>query len=89
MKYFQTFKNKLLNLLGMKKQPEFAFKKNRIDFKKIALSSAPSLDAHDPSVSGVLSKLNVLLMLNTILSLPSSFLFNSDNNLTESCSFVL
>ena len=32
MKYFQTFKNKLLNLLGMKKQPEFAFKKNRIDF---------------------------------------------------------
>ena len=32
MKYFQTFKNKLLNLLGMKKQPKFAFKKNRIDF---------------------------------------------------------
>ena len=32
MKYFQTFKNKLFILLGMKKQPEFAFKKNRIDF---------------------------------------------------------
>ena len=32
MKYIQTFKNKLLNLLGMKKQPKFAFKKNRIDF---------------------------------------------------------
>ena len=32
MKYFQTFKNKLLNLFGVKKQPEFAFKKNRIDF---------------------------------------------------------
>ena len=32
MKYFQTFKNKLFNLLGMKKQPKFAFKKNRIDF---------------------------------------------------------
>ena len=32
MKYFQTFKNKLLNLFGVKKQSEFAFKKNRIDF---------------------------------------------------------
>ena len=32
MKYFQTFKNKLLNLFGVKKQPEFTFKKNRIDF---------------------------------------------------------
>ncbi len=32
MKYFQTFKKKLFNLLGMKKQPKFAFKKNRIDF---------------------------------------------------------
>ena len=32
MQYFQTFKNKLLNLFGVKKQPEFAFKKNRIDF---------------------------------------------------------
>ena len=32
MKYFQTFKNKLFNLLGMKKQPELEFKKNRIDF---------------------------------------------------------
>ena len=32
MKYFQTFKNKLLNLLGMKKQPGLEFKKNRIDF---------------------------------------------------------
>tara|TARA_A100001015_G_scaffold103474_1_gene114858 strand:+ start:2563 stop:2778 length:216 start_codon:yes stop_codon:yes gene_type:complete len=32
MKYFQTFINKLLNLLGMKKQPTFAFKKNKIDF---------------------------------------------------------
>ena len=34
MKYFQTFKNKLFNLLGLKK-PEFAFKKNRIDFISI------------------------------------------------------
>ncbi len=32
MKYFQTFKNKLRTLFGLKKQPEFAFKKNRIDF---------------------------------------------------------
>ena len=32
MKYFQTLKNKLLNRLGVKKQPKFAFKKNRIDF---------------------------------------------------------
>ena len=32
MKYFQTFKNKLFNQFGVKKQPEFAFKKNRIDF---------------------------------------------------------
>jgi len=32
MNYFQTLKNKLLNLLGVKKQPKFAFKKNRIDF---------------------------------------------------------
>ena len=32
MKYFQTLKNKLFNLFGVKKQPEFAFKKNRIDF---------------------------------------------------------
>ena len=32
MKYFQTFKNKFLNLFGVKKQPKFAFKKNRIDF---------------------------------------------------------
>ena len=32
MKYFQTFKNKLRNLLGVKKQPELKFKKNRIDF---------------------------------------------------------
>ena len=32
MKYFQTLKNKLFNLFGVKKQPEFAFKKNSIDF---------------------------------------------------------
>ena len=32
MKYFQTFKNKFLNLFGVKKHPKFAFKKNRIDF---------------------------------------------------------
>ena len=32
MKYFQTFKNKFLNLFGVKRQPKFAFKKNRIDF---------------------------------------------------------
>ena len=32
MKYFQTFKNKFLNLFGVKKQPTSAFKKNRIDF---------------------------------------------------------
>ena len=32
MKYFQTFKNKLLNRFDVKKQPKFAFKKNRIDF---------------------------------------------------------
>tara|TARA_B100000989_G_scaffold282509_1_gene247624 strand:- start:107 stop:322 length:216 start_codon:yes stop_codon:yes gene_type:complete len=32
MKYFQTFKYKLFNLLGVKKQPRFAIKKNRIDF---------------------------------------------------------
>ena len=32
MKYFQTLKNKILHLLGVKKQPEFTFKKNRIDF---------------------------------------------------------
>ena len=32
MKYFQTFKNKFRNLLGVKKQPELKFKKNRIDF---------------------------------------------------------
>ena len=35
MKYFQTFINKLLNLFGVKKQPELAFKKNRIDFTSI------------------------------------------------------
>ena len=35
MKYFQTFKNKLLNLLGIKKQPVLEFKKNRIDFTSI------------------------------------------------------
>ena len=35
MKYFQTFKNKLLNLLGMKKQTVLEFKKNRIDFVSI------------------------------------------------------
>ena len=35
MKYFQTFKNKLFNLFGIKKQPELAFKKNRIDFTSI------------------------------------------------------
>ena len=35
MRYFQTFKNKLLNLLGMKKQPVLEFKKNRIDFTSI------------------------------------------------------
>jgi hypothetical protein len=35
MTYFQTFKNKLLNLFGVKKQPELAFKKNRIDFTSI------------------------------------------------------
>ena len=32
MIYFQTLKNKLLNLLGLRKQPEFTFKKNRVDF---------------------------------------------------------
>ena len=32
MTYFQTLKNKLLNLLGLRKQPKFTFKKNRIDF---------------------------------------------------------
>ena len=32
MTYFQTFKNKLHNLLGVKRQPTVAFKKNRIDF---------------------------------------------------------
>ena len=32
MKYFQTFKNKLFNRFDVKKQTEFAFKKNRIDF---------------------------------------------------------
>ena len=35
MKYFQIFKNKLFNLLGVEKQPTFAFKKNRIDFSSI------------------------------------------------------
>ena len=35
MKYFQTFKNKLLNLFGVKKQPVLEFKKNRIDFTSI------------------------------------------------------
>jgi hypothetical protein len=35
MKYFQTFKNKLLNLFGVKKQPGLEFKKNRIDFTSI------------------------------------------------------
>ena len=35
MKYFQIFKNKLFNLLGVEKQPTFAFKKNRIDFVSI------------------------------------------------------
>ncbi len=35
MKYFQTFKKKLYNLLGVKKQPELVFKKNRIDFTSI------------------------------------------------------
>tara|TARA_B100000575_G_C23023568_1_gene589431 strand:- start:845 stop:1060 length:216 start_codon:yes stop_codon:yes gene_type:complete len=35
MKYFQTFKNKLLSLLGVKNQPELEFKKNRIDFTSI------------------------------------------------------
>ena len=35
MKYFQTFKNKLLNRLGTKKQPVLEFKKNRIDFTSI------------------------------------------------------
>ena len=35
MKYFQTFKNKLLNQFGLKKQPELEFKKNRIDFTSI------------------------------------------------------
>ena len=32
MIYFQTLKYKLLNLLGLRKQPEFTFKKNRVDF---------------------------------------------------------
>ena len=32
MKYFQTFINKLPNPFGVKKQPKFTFKKNRIDF---------------------------------------------------------
>ena len=32
MTYFQTFENKLHNLLGVKRQPAVAFKKNRIDF---------------------------------------------------------
>ena len=32
MKYFQTFKNILLNQFGLKKQPKLEFKKNRIDF---------------------------------------------------------
>ena len=35
MIYFQTLKNKLLNLLGLRKQPEFTFKKKRIDFISI------------------------------------------------------
>ena len=35
MKYFQIFKNKLLNQFGLKKQPELEFKKNRIDFTSI------------------------------------------------------
>ena len=35
MKYFQTFKNKLLSLLGVKNQPVLEFKKNRIDFTSI------------------------------------------------------
>ena len=35
MKYFQTFKKKLLNRFGVKKQPELEFKKNRIDFVSI------------------------------------------------------
>ena len=35
MIYFQTFTNKLLNLFGVKKQPKFTFKKNRIDFISI------------------------------------------------------
>ena len=32
MTYFQILKNKLLNLLDLRKQPKFTFKKNRIDF---------------------------------------------------------
>ena len=32
MKYFQTLKNKLYTIFGVKKQPKFAFKKNKIDF---------------------------------------------------------
>ena len=36
MIYFQTFKNKLLNFLGLRKQPEFTFKKNRADFISIS-----------------------------------------------------
>ena len=32
MIYFQTLKNKLLDLLGLRKQPKFTFKKNRVDF---------------------------------------------------------
>mgnify|MGYP001195335780 CR=1 FL=1 len=35
MTYFQTLKNKLLNLFGTKKQPKLEFKKNRIDFTSI------------------------------------------------------
>ena len=35
MKYFQIYKNKLFNLIGVKQKPTFAFKKNRIDFVSI------------------------------------------------------
>jgi hypothetical protein len=32
MTYFQTLKNKLHNLFGLKKQSKFTFKKNKVDF---------------------------------------------------------
>ena len=35
MKYYQTFKNKLFDLLSVNKQLELEFKKNRIDFTSI------------------------------------------------------